>query len=309
MATMVTGASGIAGAHILGALRSEGLVATPVSRSAQNGWVQADLTNEADIRRLPAFNAVVHCAALTPRLGITDPKAYRAANIETTGLLAREAVRRGASTFVFVSTMGRPEQQDDAAGRYYVATKREAEQQLLEICQGRCSVWILRAASLYGEYDTGSMARLILMAGRGRSMGLGSMKQQKCVLYAGSLGDLVAAELASPDPSRPTTETAHDVETYDFAAILAAVDQALGRQTRHLPAPDSALRAAHLALRVVASATHLRALRNLATFAGVALRDVPCEGPNALGRRQGDYVGLQEGVRREVDWLRAQGRL
>jgi nucleoside-diphosphate-sugar epimerase len=309
MATIVTGASGIAGAHILGALRSAGLAAIPVSRLEQDGWVRADLTNEADVRGLPEFASVVHCAALTPRLGITDPKPYRAANIETTGLLAREAVRRGASTFVFLSTMGRTEQQDDAAGRHYIATKREAEQQLLEICQGRCSVWILRAASLYGEYDKGSMARLILMAGRGRSVGLGSMKQQKCVLYAGSLGDLVVAELVSPDPSRPTTETAHDVETHDFAAILAAVDQAIGRQTRHLPAPDSGLRAIHIALRALASVTHIRALRNLATVAGVALRDVPCEGPNALERRQGDYVGLQEGVRREVEWLRAHGRL
>jgi hypothetical protein len=170
-------------------------------------------------------------------------------------------------------------------------------------------VWILRAASLYGEYDRGSMARLILLAGRGRSMGIGSMTQQKCVLYAGSLGDLVAAELASPDTSRPTTETAHDIETHEFAAILAAVDQALGRQTRHVPAPDSALRAVHVALRVLASATRVRALRDLAAIAGVALRDVPCEGPNALERRRSDYVGLQEGVRREVEWLRAEGRL
>lgn len=309
MKTLVTGASGVAGAHVVRALLSRGLAVLPVSRTEHNDWFQADLTREADIRRLPTFGAVVHCAALTPRLGIGDREPYRAANIDTTLLLAREAIRRGASTFVFVSTMGRLDQQEDDAGRHYIATKREAEDRLLGMCEGRCSVWILHAASLYGEYDRGSMARLIGMAARGRTLGMGSMRQRKCLLYAGSLGEVIAAELSSPDPVRPTIETGHDIEEHDFAAVLGAVDQALGRETRRIPAPDAVLRVLHAALRVTASATHLRPLTELAGVAGVALRDVPCEGPNVLGRRPGDYVGLLEGVRREVEWLRAQGRL
>src|SRR5437867_3239987 len=62
---VVTGASGIAGAHILRALRSRGLAALPISRSQHDGWFQADLTSDADVRRLPAFGVVIHCAALT----------------------------------------------------------------------------------------------------------------------------------------------------------------------------------------------------------------------------------------------------
>jgi nucleoside-diphosphate-sugar epimerase len=155
---LVTGASGIAGAHVIAALGSRGLEALGISRERREGLWLADLSDPSAVKALPAFRAVVHCAALTPRSGIRDRDAYRRGNVRATELLAAEAARRGIGTFVFVSTMGRPDQQDEDTGRHYVTTKREAEERLLEIAGGSFSVWIIRAASLYGEHDGSARA-------------------------------------------------------------------------------------------------------------------------------------------------------
>jgi hypothetical protein len=63
------------------------------------------------------------------------------------------------------------------------------------------------------------------------------------------------------------------------------------------------------ATREVADTLGLRRVADLAGGAGVAFREVPCEGTNAVERMTDPVVDLAEGVRREVSWLRANGRL
>ena len=298
---LVTGASGIAGAHVATALEARGHAVVLVSREPRHGWAVADLASASEVRGLPPFDAVVHCAALTPRSGVRDPEAYRAANVTSTRLLAEEAVRRGARRFVYLSTMGRAEQQDERAGALYVESKREAERVLMTTIADRLPVWIVRAASLYGEHDRGSMARLIRAVASGRFVALGSLSHRKCLLYAGSLAALVAAEIEQRDTRN---EAAHDTRTYRFAEVLAAVETAVRRRAPRLGLPDA------LAGRLIGSAhavverTGPVRLARLLAAASVAMRDVPCEDPNAIERVE-RAVELEEGVRREVAWLGA----
>jgi nucleoside-diphosphate-sugar epimerase len=300
---LVTGAAGIAGAHVAEALRASGAVVVPVSREPHDGWAAADLRDPAAVARLPQFDAIVHCAALTPRSGERDRESYVQANVTSTSVLAAEATRRGIRRFVFVSTMGRPEQQDDLPGKYYVETKREAEQRLDSLAMG---VWIIRAASLYGEHDRGSMATLIRAVARRRFVAVGNLAHRKCLLYAGSLGALIASEI---DAAGNATEAAYDTVVHRFADVLAAVEAAVGRTAPRIPIPAGVARTGLRAGRTVATAIGARPIADLLNAATVALRDVPCDGENGIGRLRGDVVDLREGVRREVAWLRASGRV
>ena len=306
---LVTGAAGIAGAHVAEALRAAGESVVPVSREPRDGWATADLRDASAVAGLPPFDAIVHCAALTPRSGELDRAAYQSANVETTSILAAEAARRRVQRFVFVSTMGRPEQQDDRPGRYYVASKREAEQRLAKAGAGRFAVWILRAASLYGEYDRGSMATLIGAVARGRLIAIGDLGHRKCLLYAGSLGALIASEIETGATSGLRSEAVHDLDIHRFADVLSAVERAVGRRAPRLPVPAAIARAGIRAGRATADAVGMHRAARLLGAATVALRDVPCDGENALGRVRGQAVALDEGVRREVAWLRADGRI
>jgi len=305
---LVTGAAGIAGAHVADALRASGARVVPVSREARDGWAAADLRDAAQVARLPPFDVVVHCAALTPRLGARDHAAYEDANVGSTTVLAAEARRRGVRRFVFVSTMGRPEQQDDLPGRLYVASKREAERQLVESSAGTFPVWILRAASLYGEYDRGSMATLIDAVARGRFIAIGDLQHRKCLLYAGSLAQLIVSELENGDEA-VRNEAAHDLRVHRFADILSAVESAVGRSSPRVPIPAGAARIGLRATRAVVDVIGARRLSRLVGGATTALRDVPCDGQSAVERLTSPVIDLPEGVRREVAWMRASGRI
>lgn len=309
LTVLVTGAAGIAGAHVAKALRAAGASVVPVSREARDGWATADLRDASAVAGLPPFDVIVHCAALTPRSGERDRRAYKSANVETTSILAAEAARRHVRRFVFVSTMGRPEQQDDRPGRFYVATKREAEQLLTEAGAGRFAVWIVRAASLYGEYDRGSMATLIGAVARRRFIAIGDLGHRKCLLYAGSLGGIIASGIETGANDALLSEAAHDLEVHRFADVLNAVERAVGRQAPRLLVSAGIARAGLRAGRAAADAIGVHRAARVFSAAAVALRDVPCDGENALMRAREHAVELDEGVRREVAWLRADGRI
>src|SRR5205085_2050904 len=84
-----------------------------------------------------------------------------------------------------------------SATRLYVLSKYLAERRIREIIRGTVPGLSLRAAALYGEYDAGSMFHLIQAIARGRFVFPARGDVVKCLLYAGSLGDVVAHEIAS----------------------------------------------------------------------------------------------------------------
>src|SRR5262249_35129288 len=140
-----------------------------IRRQAAEGWHVADLTSDSDVAHLPSFSAVVHCAGLTPRSTDLSWSSFVSMNVDVTRRLVQAAIDRGARRFVFISTLGRSHRsRQTRVGRCYVASKHMAEREAVRVARGRMAVWSIRAASMYGEGDRGSMARLIKAVARRR---------------------------------------------------------------------------------------------------------------------------------------------
>ena len=302
---LVTGGTGLAGRHVLAALERHGIPTLRVARTAAPGWHVADLTVRGSLDTLPPFSAVVHCAGLTPRRPDLGWDAFQQANVDATRHLAEAAIRIGAKRFVLVSTLGRAGRaRQTAVGRRYVVSKHLAERALRRIAAGRMDVWIVRAASMYGEGDRGSMARLIRAIARSRFVLPGNGAQRKCLCYAGSLGDAITEGLARPEWPAFRRDSAFDLQAPRMSELVRVIERATGGRAVRVPAPDALIAlAASAAARVP-----VPAVRRTALGLTIALRDVPCEGPNLLDR-DGPPVALADAIGREVEWLRVTGSI
>jgi len=303
---LVTGGTGLAGRHVIAALERRGLETLRIARHAAPGWHVADLTDPDAVDRLPAFSAVVHCAGLTPRRSDLAWDAFEQLNVSATHRLAQAALRRGVRRFVVVSTLGRASRgHQTAVGRRYVVSKHLAERAARDIGRGGLDVWIIRAASMYGEGDRGSMARLIRAIAARRFILPGGGDQRKCLCYAGSLGEAIAGELAGDGWPAFRRESAYDPEQPRLRDLVRIIERATGGRAVRVPAPG--------ALVAVAAAIGARApssaIREAALGMTIALRDVRCDGANLLVRRQEPPLPLAQAIEREVEWLRGNGSI
>ncbi len=300
---LVTGASGIAGRHLVDRLKQGGFEVVPVfhSPSADPGIV-ADLRDESQVQRLPMTDVIVHCAGLTPRRAwrFSD---FHLSNAKVTGFLAAHAARGGASTFIQVSTMGRlRDHKPGTPGRAYVLTKWLAEREARKATRAGLAVWVLRCASMYGEYDRGSTARLIQAIQHRRFVLVGPGTQRKCLLYAGTLAAIVNAELQSPLPL-DRTEPVADLGVPTLRELVVEIEAATGGRSWRVGLPDGSLPALTSAMRAVTRLMRVRSARSLSDAFAAAMRDVPCQPGNALERHASEAITLREGLRREVEWL------
>lgn len=172
--TLVTGAAGFVGQHVIAALveRGQQVVALehrrklPVrTRARCCDVVVGDVSDEQVQRRAVAHvDRVCHLAAYIP-VDMDDPaeaeRCYQVNALATLGL-ARAAVERGIERFVYVSTAncygfsGRPALEDDPifpsrVGTYYFVSKLAGEIYLDRACQrsSTCAV-TLRIGTPYG---------------------------------------------------------------------------------------------------------------------------------------------------------------
>jgi nucleoside-diphosphate-sugar epimerase len=133
MTTLVTGAGGFVGSHILTRIAG----AVPLTRQ------YCDLTKP--LPPLPKTDTVIHCAA-----ELDDVSRMYAVNVDGTARLIDWAQRAGVRNFVHVSTGG------TRAGGPYAETKREAEELVLQ-----CGLDV-RVARLFFVYGPGQrLPRLI----------------------------------------------------------------------------------------------------------------------------------------------------
>jgi nucleoside-diphosphate-sugar epimerase len=300
---LITGASGIAGRHLTERLRREGFDVTALyHRDPPAGSLAVDLRDSTQVDRLPAVDVIVHCAGLTPRRAWTFAD-FHTANTHATKLLLAHASRGGATSFVQVSTMGRlQDHRPGTAGRAYVVTKWLAERAARRAARSGLSVWILRSAAMYGEYDRGSMARLITAIRARRFALLGSGAQRKCLLYAGSLAAAITDELVG-DLAPHRTESIADLTSPTMREVVEAIEFATQIKTWRIRIPDRSLPALVEAAQRVAELTRYAPARSAADGLAAAIREVRCQPGNALARHVEDAVSIQEGLRREVRWL------
>ena len=207
---------------------------------------------------------------------------------------------------MYLSTGGRLGRRSSLATRLYVVSKYLAERRTRQILKGRVPALSLRSASLYGEYDDGSMSRLIRAIAHGRFVLPVRGAVPKCLLYAGTLADVVVEEIASKKVKAWRARAIADRRSYTLAEIVAAVETAVGRRTRRAPVSPRVMSLAIKPAEVFGRVLGGRRLADLAHGARTALAAVQCQPDNLLEEHPGKRVELEEGVRREVEWLRAQ---
>jgi nucleoside-diphosphate-sugar epimerase len=167
----------------------------------------------------------------------------------------------------------------------------------------------LRAASLYGEHDRGSMFRLIRAIAAGRFVLPVRGSVPKCLLYAGSLAEVVADYVAASTTHGWRATGIADTRSYTLAEVVAAIEGAVGRKALRVPISPNSMSRMVTASAAVSRLLGARSFAELAHGAHTALTPVPCPSDNILRSHPGPHVALVEGVRREVEWMRVSGTI
>jgi nucleoside-diphosphate-sugar epimerase len=304
--TLVTGATGIAGRHVVDALEKRGLPVLRVSRRSDPNGYSVDVSDPVGVAGLPDFGGVVHCAGLTPRGGPMSWNEFHRTNVVGSMVLAAEAAKRGALFFVYISTAGRLGRHRRAsAARLYVVSKYLAERRIRQVLRPQVPALSVRAASLYGEYDSGSMSRLIRAVAMGRFVLPVGGAVPKCLLYAGTLARVVTEEIASQSVSGWRARRIADLRAYTLAEVVGAVESAVNRRARRIAISPHVMSLGIGSAEFVARLSQARPLLSLLESAKTALTPVPCPEDNLLHEHPGKHIDLSDGVHREVEWLRA----
>ena len=169
--TLVTGATGFTGSHLVRSLVADGVPVRVIARSAERARqllpdgveiVEGDIADPDVIERaMQGVGTVYHLAAVYREAKHPDLR-YREVNVEASRLLLEAAVRASVRRYVHCSTVGvhghiaSPPADESAAyapGDVYQATKCEAEQLALSY-RDRIPLAVARPTAIYGPGDT-----------------------------------------------------------------------------------------------------------------------------------------------------------
>ena len=261
MSVMVTGASGFVGRALCGALLSQQMPLTRVSRApgVQGSVAVGEIDGTTDwTLALQQCTVVVHLAARVHVMNDTaaDPlAAYRRTNVEGTMALARQAAAAGVRRFIFISTVkvngesspeGQPFRADDVPAPQdpYGRSKMEAEQALRQLAaQTGLQVVIIRPPLVYGPGVGANFAALLRAVRRGLPLPLGAIHNQRSLVALDNLVDLIITCVTHPAAANQTLLVS-DGQDLSTAGLVRAMAHATGVPVRLPSVPVWALRAA-----------------------------------------------------------------
>jgi len=272
--TLVTGASGFVGSHLVQEMTERSLAVRGVSRKTKPGLVTIPTYGpEAEwTEQLGGVQTIVHLAARVHVMRETahDPLVeFRTANVESTLNLARQAAQAGIKRFVFLSTIkvngeqtepGKPFTADDPPNPQdpYAISKAEAEAALLEL--GRESgmeIVIIRPPLIYGPGVRGNFRKLMEWASKGLPSIFADVKNKRSLVYVGNLCDLIITTLSHPEAANGIFLVS-DQQAFSTHELLLNLAAASGRHPLSIRVPSSLLKAlAALPLRGSPALTRL----------------------------------------------------
>lgn len=265
---LVTGANGFVGNALIELLVAEGMSVRAAVRTSITAYAlrekypQVDVTTVGEIGPATAWqdalvsaDFVVHLASRVHVMRETEPdplRAFRSANTEGSIALARAAAAAGVKRFIYLSTvkvLGERTNSEpfcDANTPYpsdpYAISKQEAEDALFRIeSETGMRVTVLRPPLVYGAGVKGNFLRLLNLVRSGYPLPLGSIHNQRSLLYLGNLVNAIASLLVGPAaPGRAYLLCdGENVSTPDLIRKLAKL---MGVQSPLLPMPITGLR-------------------------------------------------------------------
>ncbi len=256
--TLVSGASGFVGSHLIGDMRRRGLPTRGVTRGATPGLVTVPSYGaDMDWREyLKGIDTVVHLAARVHVMRETavDPLTlFREANVKSTINLARQAAESGVRRFVFVSSikvngerteLGHPFTADNLPNPQdpYGFSKAEAEAELIALGrETRMEFTIVRPPLVYGQGVRGNFRSLMKWAASGSPSIFSLFKNKRSFIYVANLCDLLIEVLDHPAAKDQVflASDGHDLSTHE---LLTRMAHAAGRDPVTVPLPPSILR-------------------------------------------------------------------
>jgi dihydroflavonol-4-reductase len=324
---LVTGATGFAGGHLARSLAANGDRVTAfvrengaaAQRLAADGLALSigDLRDPKALARATAdIDIVYHLAAIYRQAGVSNDT-YRAVNALAVRDLIGAAARNGVGRVVHCSTVGvhgdveHPPANEDAPlkpGDVYQETKLEGEQLARDAgVRLGIQVTIVRPTGIYGPGDR-RLLRLFRGVARRRWVTLGAGEIYYHLTY---IDDLVAGfRLCGEHPAAANrTYILAGGEVTRLNALVGLVAEAAGvpAPTLHLPVwpfwiAGAACEAICVPLRIEPPLYR----RRVDFFTKSRAFDI------SRARAEVGYapqVGLREGIRRTLDWYRAQGWL
>lgn len=255
--TLVTGAAGFVGSHLMAEMQRRGLSVRGVTRGVVPGLVTIpDAGSNLDWRPLlDDVDTVVHLAARVHVMHETesDPlQAFREVNVRATLNLARQAARKGVRRFVFVSSVkvngertdpgrpftsaDRPDPQDP-----YGVSKAEAEAKLFALGQKTgMEIVVVRPPLVYGPGVGGNFRSLMKWAASGVPSPFASVGNRRSLVHVANLCDLIIRAGTHPRAANRVflASDGHDLSTHE---LLTALSRVLGKRVIGIPVPPSLL--------------------------------------------------------------------
>lgn len=263
MRVLVTGASGFVGRSLCAHLANQGHQVTAVVRTAATAEIigasrtqrVGEIGPDTDwLEALDNQDAIFHLAARAHVMAetLSDPEPlYRRVNVDGTRRLVDQAIKRGVRRLIFLSSIkvnGEGNQAtpytelmqtapEDAYGR----TKRDAE--ILIKSDSSLLSTIIRAPLVYGPGVKGNFLKLLSLCEKPWPIPLGSIKNQRSLLFLGNLVDALSRTLKD-DKSINQTYLVSDGDDLSTTELVRSIGSALNAMPLVLPFPVFFLRSA-----------------------------------------------------------------
>ncbi|MDT8388521.1 MAG: NAD-dependent epimerase/dehydratase family protein [Thiogranum sp.] len=263
---LVTGANGFIGRMLVRELQRRGYNTCCAVRShSEPDVVDTDLIEVGEVdastdwsRALVGVDIVIHLVGRAHILDDTavDPRAaFNAVNRDGTRRLAESAATAGVRRIVYVSSIGVNGDHTDTQQAFteemaavphndYAASKYAAEQALAEIANRTgLETVILRPPLVYGPGNPGNFLRLLQLVDKGVPLPLGSVRNQRSMIYVANLVDaLIAAAFRTEAAGR--LYLVSDDELVATPQLISDLAGLMGKPTRIWPLRVGALRLA-----------------------------------------------------------------
>lgn len=207
---------------------------------------------------LKDIDVVVHSAArvhVMEEAAVDSLAAFRAANVDGTAWLARQAAESGVKRFVFISSIKvngestvrdvpfTPKDQPAPVDPYGVS-KCEAEVALRKIGEETgMEIVVIRPPLVYGPGVKANFLAMMRWLDRGLPLPLGAIDNRRSLVSIGNLVDLVVTCIDHPAAAGQTFLVS-DGEDLSTSQLLRRMANALGKPARLLPVPSALLRLA-----------------------------------------------------------------